>query len=72
MQSSRRHFLKSSLTGEHLGDARIAWRHEQPLAADAPSDLSCRVARDVPTRYFDGQHCWAHPRAGIVPQGGDG
>jgi len=25
---------------------------------------------DVPTRLFDGQHCWCHPRAGIVPERG--
>lgn len=31
------------------------------------------LTRDVPTKYFDGEHCWCHPRAGIVPQaGGDG
>ena len=29
-----------------------------------------RLSRDVPTRLFDGERCWCHPRAGIVPGAG--
>jgi hypothetical protein len=29
-----------------------------------------QVILDVPTKLFDGQKCWAHPRAGLVPGSG--
>ena len=29
-----------------------------------------RLARDVPTRLFDGERCWCTPRAGIVEGAG--
>lgn len=32
-----------------------------------PLQPKFRLSLDVPTRRFDGDSCWAHPRAGIVP-----
>src|SRR5690606_38602138 len=29
-----------------------------------------RLALDVPTKLFDGESCWVHPRVGIVPSAG--
>ncbi len=66
MADSRRTFLKSSLVaGVSLATLPIGHR----CAYGAPSDsaLPFNLTRDVPTRYFDGEHCWCHPRAGIVP-----
>jgi hypothetical protein len=30
------------------------------------------LTRDVPTKLFDSQRCWCHPRAGVVPGAGQG
>ena len=32
--------------------------------------VTYRLSLDTPTQLFDGQQCWAHPRAGIVPGAG--
>ena len=70
MPANRRSFLKSSLVaGVSLTAcpqlAGLA-RGEEETQADAPLQLT----RDVPTRYFDGDQCWCHARAGVVPGGG--
>ncbi len=69
MANTRRDFLKSSLVaGVSLS---IIPFNRDVAAADAMSnDTDYRLTRDVPTRYFDGDHCWCHPRAGIVPDAG--
>ena len=63
----RRGFLKSSLAGSlsllclpSFSTARAADEHQPPY----------RLSRDTPTRLYDGKRCWCHPRAGIVPNGG--
>ncbi|HUT88474.1 MAG TPA: sialidase family protein [Thermoguttaceae bacterium] len=70
----RRDFLKSSAATSFslLTAGRLAYGREQERAAVAgPSgSLLFRLSRDVPTRLFDGERCWCHPRAGIVPGAG--
>ncbi len=39
-------------------------------ARDGAPDYA--LTRDVPTKLFDGERCWCHPRAGIVPGAGQG
>lgn len=63
----RRHFLTSSLcAGVSL--ARLC----VPTAArlQPQNGEPYRLTHDVPTHYYDGKRCWCHPRAGIVPAGG--
>lgn len=66
----RRRFLKSSLVAGiscfTLGRTSFASRRE----ATASDSLDFQITRDVPTRRFDGESCWCHPRAGIVPGAG--
>jgi len=74
--NGRRQFLKHSLC------SGLSWLVLKPFtAAQASVENSAiheegghppdyRVTRDVPTRLFDGQRCWCHPRAGIVPGAG--
>ncbi|REK10741.1 MAG: exo-alpha-sialidase [Planctomycetota bacterium] len=64
MHPTRRTFLKSSLA------AGVSLSALSSRAISAEGDVPYSLARDVPTRYFDGEHCWCHPRAGIVPGGG--
>jgi len=42
----------------------------QPAANENAGTGLYRITRDVPTKRFDGQTCWAHPRCGIVPGAG--
>ncbi len=70
MPATRREFLRSSLTA---GVTLAAWRWKLPRGSAAEAESApYRLSRDVPTRYFDGEHCWCHPRAGIVPGAGRG
>jgi len=70
----RRGFLKSSAaTGfSVLTAGRLACGGEQQRAeaGGAPGSVLFRLSRHVPTRLFDGERCWCHPRAGIVPGAG--
>jgi hypothetical protein len=65
----RREFLKTSLCG---GVSWLALSGLRGVAAeiDKAGDAPYRLTRDVPTRRFDGETCWFHPRAGIVPGAG--
>ncbi|MEZ6070095.1 MAG: exo-alpha-sialidase [Pirellulales bacterium] len=38
--------------------------------ATAGSTVGYEISRHVPTRLFDGERCWCHPRAGIVTAAG--
>lgn len=60
----RRTFLQSSLYGgaSLLGAGSL-------LAAESPP-LSYDLSLDVPARLYDGEKCWCHPRAGVVPGAG--
>ncbi len=70
----RRGFLKSSLCASAslltAGRALAGEDPKQSAEANDAGSLSFRLSRDVPTRLFDGQRCWCHPRAGIVPDAG--
>ena len=59
----RRRFLKHSLIG---GVSLLCL----PLCAKRPKELSYMLGLDSPAHYFDGEKCWVHPRAGIVPGAG--
>ncbi|WP_277482670.1 sialidase family protein [Catalinimonas alkaloidigena] len=37
------------------------------LISDEQDGAEHRLSLEVPTRLFDGEKCWAHPRAGIIP-----
>ena len=58
----RRQFIKSSL-GYGLSLCSL------PLFSTTNKD-HYRIRLDVAARLFDGQYCWAHPRAGIIPEVG--
>lgn len=74
LMDGRRQFMQSTLGGvAWLAVSRVAKAMPQPSArGSAVPAPACRfrVTRDAPTRLFDGQRCWCHPRAGIVPGGG--
>jgi hypothetical protein len=60
---SRRKFVKSSL----ISGISLACI---PALYYGKSKLDYALDLDVPTKLFDGKRCWCHPRAGIVPGGG--
>ncbi|QDU93693.1 exo-alpha-sialidase [Lignipirellula cremea] len=64
----RRGFLAGSLTA---GVSLLGWTR-QSTAADTPPGgaPAYQLAREVPTKFYDGKTCWSHPRAGIVPGAG--
>ena len=67
LKRGRRHFLKTSV----LGGVSILC---MPLTYGMPLTKSDKVKYslmlDSPTRYFDGENCFVHARAGIVPEAG--
>jgi hypothetical protein len=64
---SRRTFLKSSL----LASVSLSAVPARFVRAGLDSaQRHFELSRRVPTKYFDGDHCWCHPRAGIVARGG--
>lgn len=63
MVIKRRTFIKSSLAG---GFSCLLLPSCLNFGQDAGYDLSL----DVPTKLYDGEKCWSHPRAGIIPQMG--
>jgi hypothetical protein len=67
----RRQFLKASLASTVSLTAR--GRTSRIWAEDSAANASIgyEIARHVPTRLFDGERCWCHPRAGVVPGAGD-
>jgi hypothetical protein len=65
---NRREVLQSSLV------AGVSFLALSPANASTVNQREARspyrLARDVPTKRFDGETCWCHPRAGIVPGAG--
>jgi len=61
---SRRKFLGSSIIGS-ISLAAMPW-----LTACKDRKLANSIDLNVPTKLFDGNQCWCHPRAGIVPKAG--
>ena len=62
----RRHFLTSSL----VAGVSLARIPVPGVLADDVGAPGFNLAHDVPTRLFDGERCWCHPRAGVVPGAG--
>ncbi len=72
--NERRQFLASSLCA---GVSLATWGRRSPAAEKNPppvrndaASVAYRLTREVPTRLYDGERCWCHPRAGVVPGGG--
>lgn len=63
----RREFLHTSLLGSV---ATCCWPTSASLAADPSAPLAYELTHNIPTHMYDGQKCWCHPRAGIVPGAG--
>jgi len=64
----RRRFLKTSLAG---GTTALCLPFTLNIPFHIRDKLKYALSLDVPTRFFDGKSCWAHPRAGIVPGAGN-
>jgi len=62
---TRRHFLQTALAAGVSGFTLAPFMEAAEDAAPA-----YKLARDIPTHYYDGKRCWCHPRAGIVPGAG--
>jgi hypothetical protein len=56
----RRRFLKNSLVG---GISYLVL----PSCLQFGKNAGYQLSLDVATKLFDGEKCWSHPRAGIVP-----
>lgn len=66
-QPNRRKFLKNTL----IGGISLLCLPPKLLASGFPDSLiKYKISLDTATRYFDGQNCFVHPRAGIVPMAG--
>ena len=61
----RRVFMKSSLIG---GVTLLTWNplSGEPLRKRTRS-LHYDITTDIPTRLYNGEQCWVHSRAGILP-----
>ncbi len=67
---NRRNFVKKSvLGGVSLFSVPLAGKN-LALSNEWLASVGYRLTRDVPTKLFDGEKCWVHPRAGIVPGAG--
>ncbi|MGC9353803.1 MAG: sialidase family protein [Mariniphaga sp.] len=60
----RRSFLKKSVIG---GISYLIL----PSCLQSGENAGYQLSLDVATRLFDGEKCWSHPRAGIVPGYGE-
>ena len=59
--NNRRTFLKTSLLAvPGLAGSHLLRRLQAP-------GKGFSLSRSTPYKHFDGQECWAHPRAGIIP-----
>lgn len=67
--NQRRKFIKNSLIS---GVTLLAVPSCQRLGLHSRGPLKYELTRDVPTQYFDGDMCYVHPRAGILPGQGTG
>ena len=70
MSHTRRNFLASSLSAG-VSLTVLCWKTGQVRAgALGTATPGYNLSRHVATKYFDPDHCWCHPRAGIVPGAG--
>ncbi len=71
---SRRSFVKHSLIGSisifTLPPLVIAANQSKYLTS-LDKEPEYKVDLQVPTKFFDGEQCWVHPRVGIVPRAGE-
>ena len=67
--SDRRSFLKSCLIG---GISVMSLPFDSFAGPAGTEKRKFSLKLDAPVRRFDGKSCWAHPRAGIVPDAGKG
>lgn len=61
---NRRTFMKTSTIG---GLSFLFLPLSGKSFPGEPSDCTYHLSLDTATRLFDGNTCWAHPRAGIIP-----
>lgn len=66
-QSGRRRFLKRSLIS---GISCLTLPINLMGFRSAKTLEKYKLSLDNPTRYFDGENCFVHPRAGIIPSAG--
>lgn len=74
--TNRRHFIKTSFVGG------ISFSYFLPFgynninnsypgnACKDTENIGYKLTHKIPARLFDGEKCWVHPRAGIVPEAG--
>src|SRR5690606_15516515 len=67
---NRRNFVKSSLLGGVSLFSIPLFGKFVDSSHEWVDSVGYRLTRDIPTRLFDGEKCWVHPRAGIVPEAG--
>ncbi len=63
MKMKRRSFLKCSMV------SGVSWML-LPSCVSFGKNAGHELSLGVATKLFDGERCWSHPRAGIVPQRG--
>lgn len=68
--SDRRRFLQASLIAGVESARFLFGMHPSALGFDSGPGVPYRLDRVVSARLFDGERCWCHPRAGIVPGAG--
>ncbi|SHN33082.1 hypothetical protein SAMN04488057_12121 [Cyclobacterium lianum] len=64
---NRRQFLKSSAIKSVSLMVLPAYGTIGVLSSQMGKKLKYRLRQDVPTKLYDGNKCWVHPRAGILP-----
>ncbi len=72
----RRRFLQTSLLSGITsiclpGAGRAALAAKPESAASVATAARYQLTHKIPAHMYDGQRCWVHPRAGIVPGAGD-
>lgn len=66
--SGRRKFLKNFLIG---GISVMSLPPAGINLSEKKKKAKYHLSLDTPSRRFDGVSCWAHPRAGIIPDAGE-
>ena len=67
--ANRRKFIKNSL----IGGITFLSLPINLMGLQLPNEpVNYKLNLQSPTRYFDGENCFVHPRAGIIPLAGKG
>lgn len=64
---NRRNFLKSTVFISISLIAMPACGRKNIHTSNVGKELKYKLSHDVPTKLYDGEKCWVHPRAGIIP-----